>query len=126
MPGDDLQRQESNQCDRATILFPKRKSQRSFMGGGLTERIRHSPAGSALGSCERLGVISLSYGNLCFLPIPSGRGQDVPPIEFKCFSQSCRGAFLQLLTRRFLAIHAENFFDPANPPIAILLDYSRI
>ena len=52
----------------------------------------------------------------------AGSGQCVLPIEFERLGKRLRKALTQLLARTFLAVHARNLLNPANPPFAAPLD----
>jgi len=50
----------------------------------------------------------------------------IAAIEFKNFVQSVAQAVDQFFSRRLLAIYTRHFRDPADPPVARLLDHRRV
>src|SRR5438105_14115835 len=45
----------------------------------------------------------------------------VSAVHLQCFTESHPKGFNKLVARAFLAIHARNLFNPADPPVAVLL-----
>lgn len=82
-----------------------RESFRSPVGEGA--------ATTQLASCD---------SNFLLKIVIAGGGKRVLPIEFERLGKRLRKASTQLLARGFLAVHARNLLNPANPPFAAPLD----